>query len=257
MSNETPPVKRKRTVDATTEDVDTTKRSARFWFDDGNVVLQAGDTQFRVHRSHLVLHSEIMKDCFSCPQPDGVPAVEGCPLVHLPDSALDIENLCALLYGLYQYVTDIGLSVFKFTQSYFSIDVQGIDTSYLGTMIRMGRKYDISFVKVSALKFLRNLFPRTLEQWDVSHLEVEKIVTRLGPFLFDVINLAYENQIPSILPAAFLSMYKIYSLVRRQYPNMCCKFNAHCIWRRICSHQGGKENSRMEMYNTLCWNLRP
>ncbi|KJA22605.1 hypothetical protein HYPSUDRAFT_164179 [Hypholoma sublateritium FD-334 SS-4] len=194
MSNETPPAKRKRTEDPAAEDAETTKRSARFWFDDGNVVLQAGNTQFRVHRSHLVLHSEIMKDCFSCPQPDGVPAVEGCPLVHLPDSVQDIENLCALLYGLYH------------------IDVQGIDTSYLGTMIRMGRKYDISFFKISALKCLRDLFPRTLEEWDVSHLEVKKIILRSPPFLFEVVNMAYENHIPSILPAAFLSMYKLYNL---------------------------------------------
>ena len=190
-----------------------TKRSARFWFDDGNVVLQAGDAQFRVHRSHLALHSEIMKDCFSCPQPEGAPTVEGCPLVHLPDSAIDIENLCALLYGLYQCVINAILSASKLTQYYCSIDVQGIDLSYLGTMIRMGRKYDISFIKVSALKCLRNLFPRTLEQWDVSHQEVIEIDSRSRSFLFEVVNMAYENHTPSILPAAFLSMYRIYSLV--------------------------------------------
>lgn len=31
----------------------------------------------------------------------------------LPDSKLDIENLCALLYGLYQYVTNVDLSASK------------------------------------------------------------------------------------------------------------------------------------------------
>ena len=202
-------------MESTAENMEeNTKRSARFWFDDGNVVLQAGDAQFRVHRSHLALHSEIMKDCFSCPQPEGAPTVEGCPLVHLPDSAIDIENLCALLYGLYQCVINSILSASKLTQYYCSIDVQGIDLSYLGTMIRMGRKYDISFIKVSALKCLRNLFPRTLEQWGVSHQEVTEIVSRSRSFLFEVVNMAYENHIPSILPAAFLSMYRIYSLVR-------------------------------------------
>ncbi len=78
----------------------------------------------------------------------------------------------------------------------------------------MGRKYDISFFKVSALKYLRNLFPRTLEKWNVSHPEVMEIVSRSRPFLFEVVNMAYENHIPSILPAAFLSMYRLYSLVR-------------------------------------------
>ena len=116
MPEEIPPLKRRRIEDPEKEDVETPKRSARFWFEDGNVVLQAEDTQFRVHRSHLALHSEIMKDCFSCPQPEGAPTVEGCPLVHLPDSAMDIENLCALIYGLYQYVTDVDLTVSKFIQ---------------------------------------------------------------------------------------------------------------------------------------------
>ena len=48
-----------------------------------------------------------MKDCFSCPQPQDVESVEGCPVLHLSDSALDIENFCALLYGVYRYVLNI------------------------------------------------------------------------------------------------------------------------------------------------------
>ncbi len=127
MSEETPPPKRRRTDDPETEDRETARRSARFWFDDGNVVLQAEDTQFRVHRSHLALHSEIMKDCFSCPQPGDAPTVEGCPLVLLPDSATDIENLCALIYGLYQYVKDDDLIVFKFTQ-FLSVSMYKVST---------------------------------------------------------------------------------------------------------------------------------
>ena len=95
--------KLKTAVESTAENMEeNTKRSARFWFDDGNVVVQAESTQFRVHRSVLSLHSQIMKDCFSCPQPADAPMVEDCPVVHLSDSADDIEKLCAFLYGLYR-----------------------------------------------------------------------------------------------------------------------------------------------------------
>lgn len=97
--------------------VDLIKRSPRFWFDDGSVVLQAENTQFRVHQTLLSLHSEIMKSCFSCPQPQDAEGLEGCPVVRLPDSALDIDNLCALLYGVYQYVLDI-LETFNFTHKF-------------------------------------------------------------------------------------------------------------------------------------------
>ncbi len=105
MSSNVTPTKRKRSADIVAEADVPIVRSRRFWFDDGNVVLQSENTQFRVHRSMLAAHSEIMKDCFSCTQPSDAPTVDGCPIVHMPDSAKDIANLCALLYGTYQYVS--------------------------------------------------------------------------------------------------------------------------------------------------------
>ena len=43
-----------------------------------------------------------MKGCFDCPQPVDNELVEGCPVIHLTDSAKDIDILCGLLYGVYQ-----------------------------------------------------------------------------------------------------------------------------------------------------------
>ena len=111
MPSDSPITKRRRTSDETAPDAPDenlpVKRSSQFWFADGSVILHAQDTQFRVHQTLLSLHSEIMKDCFSCPQPQDAESVEGCPVLHLSDSALDIENLCALLYGVYRYVLNI------------------------------------------------------------------------------------------------------------------------------------------------------
>lgn len=76
-----------------------TTHSPQFWFDDGNIILQSENVQFRIHRSVLSMHSNVMKDCFSYPQPSDGPAVKGCPVVHVSDSAQDIENLCSLLYA--------------------------------------------------------------------------------------------------------------------------------------------------------------
>ena len=104
MSSGPPPAKRKRAEAESDIPEDEVERSALFWFDDGNVVLQAEATRFRVHRSVLSHHSSVMKDCFQCPQPEDAPTVEGCPLVHLQDSAKDIGNMCSLLYGMYQCV---------------------------------------------------------------------------------------------------------------------------------------------------------
>ncbi|KAF9533920.1 hypothetical protein CPB83DRAFT_744452, partial [Crepidotus variabilis] len=72
-------------------------RSDSFWFLNGNVVLQAGQKQFRVHQSMLSRNSSIFHDMFSIPQTQDDNTEDGCPLVVLHDSATDVENLLTLL----------------------------------------------------------------------------------------------------------------------------------------------------------------
>ncbi|KJA26652.1 hypothetical protein HYPSUDRAFT_36368 [Hypholoma sublateritium FD-334 SS-4] len=193
-SNLQPNTKRKRETPVNDDAPREVERSTQFWFDDGNVVLQTQTMQFRVHRSLLSLHSPIMKDCFACPQPGDAPLLEGCPLVHLPDPTKDIENFCALLYGVYH------------------LDVDGINYAYLETMMYMGRKYGISHFTASALKHLQKLFPPTLKAWDNGCSGIKKMASENEGLLFDVINLAYEYRVASILPAAFLSLCTIHKL---------------------------------------------
>ena len=68
------------------------------WFEDGNVVLQAQSTQFRVHRGVLSANSAIFADLFTIPQPASEELVDGCPVVQLSDSA---EDLCHILEAIY------------------------------------------------------------------------------------------------------------------------------------------------------------
>jgi len=76
-------------------------QKSRFWFDDGNVILQAENTQFRVHRSLLSMHSNIFKDIFSVPQPTDTTTtlnVDGCPVITLSDKADDLEHVLSIFY---------------------------------------------------------------------------------------------------------------------------------------------------------------
>ena len=72
---------------------------ADLWFEDGNVVLVAGQCGFRVHKSILARKSEIMKDLFSLAQPLGGETFENCPVVRLADEAELIAAFLDLLYN--------------------------------------------------------------------------------------------------------------------------------------------------------------
>lgn len=73
------------------------------WYEDGSVVLQAEETQFRVHTSRLSAKSTVFKDMFDIAQsPANTEShAYGCPLVHLPDDTAD--DWALLLDVLYDY----------------------------------------------------------------------------------------------------------------------------------------------------------
>ncbi|KJA26633.1 hypothetical protein HYPSUDRAFT_36353 [Hypholoma sublateritium FD-334 SS-4] len=203
---------------------DTVERSTQFWFDDGNVVLQAESVQFRVHRSILSRHSPIMQDCLECPKPEDAPTIEGCPLVHLADLAKDIDNMCSLLYGMYQ------------------IDAKKITSSYLETMLFMGRKYEIASFTTSAENILEQLFPPILKRWDGRQKDVKRLIVQNNGFLFDVLNITCEYPMPSIMQPLLVSIFTIHSLdqltsgiPRGEQPRAILKPSAeqYCVLSRL------------------------
>ncbi|KAJ3512110.1 hypothetical protein NMY22_g15433 [Coprinellus aureogranulatus] len=169
------------------------------WFDDGNVVLQASNVQFKVHRGVLAKHSPIFSDLFQVPHPESEPTVEGCPVVELQDSEKDIKNILKALYGDQTYInTD---EVLEF------IEIAG--------MIRLGRKYEIQHLKDEGLRRLKRQYPSDLDEHGALDPDVYVHVgfNEPGPdgkelsginSLFAVLNLAHEFSIRSILPAVYL-----------------------------------------------------
>ena len=106
-----PPVGQKGDNDETNFQVkETVKvvRSSKFWFEDGNVVLQAEYTQFRIHRSVLSMHCPIFRDMFACSLPENGPMVDGCPLIHLSETLEDVKNLVKILYKSIKWVFILG-----------------------------------------------------------------------------------------------------------------------------------------------------
>ncbi|CAA7266005.1 unnamed protein product [Cyclocybe aegerita] len=170
------------------------KRHEVLWLEDGNVILQAEDVQFRVHRSMLVRHSPIFRDMFSIPQPqnpqDSDP--DGCPVIVLSDSADDVGQVLAIFYDNYRFL-DLR---------------EKLSIGAIAAMLRMGKKYDIAYLRDDALKRLRHDFPITLPDWEASYNGSSPIdYTTLSDYaktVAAIISLGREHDIQSILPGAFL-----------------------------------------------------
>ncbi|KAJ7287177.1 hypothetical protein C8J57DRAFT_995026, partial [Mycena rebaudengoi] len=70
---------------------------SEIWHTDGSVVLQAQNTQFRVHWSVLSLNSSFFREMQGLPQPPDQPSIDGCIIIQLSDSVEDVEHLLKAL----------------------------------------------------------------------------------------------------------------------------------------------------------------
>ncbi|KAF8216797.1 hypothetical protein K438DRAFT_1953695 [Mycena galopus ATCC 62051] len=183
-----PPAKRQRTKDAHLTRSDT-------WRSDGNVVLQAGNTQFRVHWSVLALHSSVFRDMQGLPQPPDQLNVEGCPIVEIFDDPDDVEYLLKVLYN----------------PTFLSQKVLSLPV--IGALIRLGRKYDFKDLFDSAVACLMSANPTTLEEYDLLPTDDTLNGIEFYPAVyFDMVTLASENNILAALPRAYYAVLKNFDL---------------------------------------------
>ncbi|KAJ7809055.1 hypothetical protein B0H14DRAFT_2867809 [Mycena olivaceomarginata] len=184
-----PPAKRQRTEDAPI-------MRSEIWRNDGSVVLQAANMQFRVHWSVLALHSSVFSDMQGLPQPDDQPTVEGCPVVELPDDPQDIEYLLKALYS----------TTFHCQKT--------LPLAVVGAFIRLGRKYDFKDLFDSAVGRLTSQWPMTLAEYDT---RAGGSIASYPGWRCDVIALASENNIMSILPHVYYRLVRSNTLATEQW----------------------------------------
>ncbi|KAJ7350550.1 hypothetical protein DFH08DRAFT_861737 [Mycena albidolilacea] len=174
-----------------TEDAPITRSS--IWHKDGSVVLQADNTQFRVHWGILALNSCFFRELQDLPlaQPNDQPSVEGCPIVELSsDASEDVENLLKALY----------------TPTFLL--QKALPFAVVATLIRLRRKYDFRDLLDTAAERLTFENPTILEEFDVLKTDgqgpyrLARILNHPGIF-YDMLTLARENNIQSVLPCAY------------------------------------------------------
>ncbi|KDR86008.1 hypothetical protein GALMADRAFT_235195 [Galerina marginata CBS 339.88] len=181
--------KRKRTQSGGEGGIQEAQKSAAYWFDDGNVILQAENTQFRVHRGIIIRHSQVFRDMFSLPQPEKETLSEGCPLIHVSDAPKDWENTFSVLYD--------------HNVSYASTAILALPL--LASMLRIGKKYEFNNLQSLALERIRKELPDSLDSWDetfgpengMNGLIVE------SDYEIDIVNVLLETGFQTLLPMAY------------------------------------------------------
>ena len=75
----------------------TPKRHEHFWFEDGNIVLVAQQTAFKVYRGLLVAQSTVFSDMFQASCRDESEIFADSPMIHLSDSPHDSAHFLEAL----------------------------------------------------------------------------------------------------------------------------------------------------------------
>ncbi|KAJ7142088.1 hypothetical protein C8R43DRAFT_1109255 [Mycena crocata] len=148
-------------------DVDTTsnepQRVQELWFQDGNLVIQAGKSLFRVYRGILATHSPVFEDMLSFPQPPDSELVDGCPLVRLPDASNEVAVFLKALLNPQFFLP-------------FPAPTQ-YDT--IAGCLRLSHKYGVDFLRRRALVHFSSAYTTLLSEWDV--LPVDSAAPPLPP----------------------------------------------------------------------------
>ncbi|CAL1716941.1 unnamed protein product [Somion occarium] len=167
---------------------------AGLWLEDGNVVLIAEDTPFKVHRNVLCHNSQVFRDKFS--QVVQGSENNGALIVALSDAWKDVQYMLSALY--YGGNTDKPLS--------FAV---------ASALLRLGTKYNIVHLRDEVVARLKQCFPPSLEDFnncyagpkayddDDSLACIPEAIQLQKTDVIGVINLARLCDLPFLLPPAF------------------------------------------------------
>ncbi|KAI8992828.1 hypothetical protein BD414DRAFT_482339 [Trametes punicea] len=181
----------RRGADASADRDKSTKRDTELWFDDGSLVLVAGDVEFKVYRGPLIAHSPFFKDLFSLPQPaererSGHEGELPCPVVPLYDSPDDLRHVLRVFVPGH------------------SLRAGSVEPSYdeVSACIRLGHKYQIDELVQRNLAYLSKLYPSDFDSFLATR--GQRYSTFTPTHAIGVVNLARLTGAHSLLPTALM-----------------------------------------------------
>ncbi|KAI0700393.1 hypothetical protein C8T65DRAFT_697345 [Cerioporus squamosus] len=172
-----------------------THRDEHFWFEDGTVILVAGDVEFRVYKGILATYSPLFKDMFSLPQPLQQDSNVPCPVVALTDPPGDVRHLLRMC------MPHVNSSPYLPATPPFPA---------VAACVRLAHKYQMAQLLDHSLNYLKTFYPTTLEAWIAAGTEFKK-------YAIGVVNIARLTGCDSLLPSALLICYGLGETIVRGY----------------------------------------
>ncbi|KII89405.1 hypothetical protein PLICRDRAFT_53836 [Plicaturopsis crispa FD-325 SS-3] len=194
-------------------------RDPDLYFEDGSIVLSAsahagngGDsesetkvvTYFRVHKTVLASHAGVFKDMFSITPPAVMEEYDGVPLVILHDDPKDLKAFLHIIYDAHP------ISVVQPRHPETANILRG--------PLKLATKYQADTLREWMVTVLERDWPSTLDEWDALSQPRHKSAVPLDPA--QVICIARESNVPSILPLAFYMLSELASSRWTEYPDL-------------------------------------
>ncbi|KAJ7616581.1 hypothetical protein FB45DRAFT_1008037 [Roridomyces roridus] len=130
-------------------------RVPELWFEDDNLILRAENHIFRVSKGVLAARSSVFRDMLSFSATDGDEQIDGCPVVRLHDSPMDVTYFLRAI----------------FDSAFFEPPPAKTELAVILGIVRLSHKYDVHFLRRRALLHLDTGFPTSLAIYEVSGSE--------------------------------------------------------------------------------------
>lgn len=182
------------------------KRVEELWFDDGNLILKAENSLFRVYGGFLAARSSVFRDMLTFPPPEeGNATFEGCPIVTVYDVAPDLTRFLKAIFDsrwvaffcciILCQNANSGTS----HSSYFEPPPTPTDLATVESILRLSLKYDVQYLKRRAISHLNSTFPMTLTAWRTR--EKTRTIPPVDNTPFAAFRTAKEFDLDWILPS--------------------------------------------------------
>lgn len=172
------------------------------WFADGNLILKAEKSLFRIYSGLLGARSSVFKDMLAFPPPQGGNAMmDGCHIVTVYDSAKDMAYFLKAVFDSRCVASHVHRDHLVTThgQSYFEPPPAPTELPIVEAVLRLSLKYDVQYLRRRALHHLSSTFPMTLEGW--RQRDALRTIPPVDNTPFAAFRIAREFDLTWLLPA--------------------------------------------------------